>query len=259
MGQKTYDSLPQRSQDSLELASRHRIILAISEVIHKFIKSANLLIILIVIGFWKRKKEGLQSSDWYLLYTFAAFFCMSVFYCRQIYYFSTRHGLTLVLPSLFFAGYGLGFTAEIVSRELNRFSSGWTVIKKYPIHLLTIFFIIIFLVQGIPIKKSDKFIQKEIGLWLSGNGYQGSVIMGPNKFLRLAFYANGRFLAMPDSWEKVLQSIRESEVKILVVDSCTIDQDCPGFLTNLPQAGLLRLRDPLGKKQKCPIQIYVAQ
>jgi hypothetical protein len=258
MGQKTYESLPQLSQDSLELASRHRWVLAISEVIHKFIKSANLLIVLILLGLWKRKKEGFESSDWYLLYTFTALFLMSIFYARQLYYFSTRHGLTLVLPCLFFAGHGLGFIAEIVSRELNRFS-GWTIIKKYPLHLLTIFFIIIFLAQGISFKRTDKFIQKEIGLWLRGNGYEGSVIMGPNKFLRLAFYANGTFLAMPDSWEKVIRSIRESEVRIVVVDSCTIGQDCPAFLHNWPQAGLFPLNGPVGKKEKCPIQIYVAQ
>ena len=184
---------------------------------------------------------------------------MSVFYARQIYYFSTRHGLTLVLPSLFFAGYGLGFTAEIVSRELNRFSSKVTIIKKYAFHLLTLFFIIIFLAQGISLKKSDKFIQKEIGLWLSANGYQGSVIMGPKKFIRLPFYADGKFLEMPDSWEKVVDIIQRNRVNIVVVDSCTIEQDCPGFLANSPQARLFPLFGPVGKKEKCPIQIYVAQ
>jgi hypothetical protein len=259
MGQKTYDSLPQRSQDALELASRHRWVLAISEVIHKFVKSANLLIILILIGFWQRKKEGFKSSDRYLLFTFAGLFIMSVFYCRQIYYFSTRAGLTLVVPSLFFAGYGLGFVAEMLSQGINRFTSGWSFVKKYLPHLLTIFCIIAFLPQGIHFKRTDKFIQKEIGLWLGANGYQGSVIMGPESLLRLAFYANARFSPMPDSWEKVMQSIRESEVKIIVVNSCTIDQDCPGFISNWPQAGLFLLNGPVREKEKCPIQIYVTQ
>lgn len=259
MGRKTYDSLPQLSQDSLELASRHRMVLSISEVIHKFIKSADLLIILILIGFWQRKKEGFKSSDWYLLYTFAALFCMSVFYCRQIYYFSTRHGLTLVLPSLFFAVYGLDFIVGIVSRVLNRFVSGWVIIKLYPFHLLMIFFIIIFLAQGISFKRTDKFIQKEIGLWLNDKGYQGSVIMGPKSLLRLAFYLDGKFLEMPDSLDKVADSIRGNRVKIVVVDSCTINQDCPGFLANWPQAGLSPLIGPVGKKEKCPIRIYLVQ
>jgi hypothetical protein len=259
MGQKTYDSLPLPSQNSLELASRHRIVLAISEVIHKFVKSANLLIILILIGFWQRGKEGFKSSDWYLLYVFAALFCMSVFYCRMIYYFSTRHGLTLVLPALFFAGHGLDFLAESCSRGLNRLTSGWSFVRKYLLHLLMIFFILIFLLQGITFKRTDKFVQKEIGLWLNDKGYQGSVIMGPKKLLRLAFYANGTFLVMPDSWERVIQSIRESGVKIVVVDSCTIDQDCPGFLGNWPLAGFFPLSGPVGKKEKCPIEIYVTQ
>jgi hypothetical protein len=256
MGQKTYDSLPQPSQNSLELASRHRIVLAISEVIHKFVKSANLLIILILIGFWQRRKKGFKSSDWYLLYVFAALFCMSVFYCRLIYYFSTRHGLTLVLPTLFFAGHGLGFITEIASRGLIRFPSRWMIIKKYSFHLLTLFFIIIFLAQGISFKRTDKFIQKEIGLWLKGKGYQGSVIMGPKKFLRLTFYADGEFVEMPDSWEKVADRIEQKGVKIVVVDSCTIERDCPGFLENWSQAGLFQVKAFKKEKEKCAIQIY---
>ena len=259
MGQKTYDSLPQPSQNSLELASRHRIVLAISEVIHKFIKSANLLIILILLGLWKRKKQGLESSDLYLLYMFATLFCMSVLYCREIYYFSTRHGLTLVLPTLFFAGHGLDFIAESFSRSLNRVTSGWSFVKKYLPHLLTIFFIIVFLAQGISFKRTGKFIQKEIGLWLNDKGYQGSVIMGPKQLRRLAFYANGTFVDMPDSWEKVFQGIRENGVKIVVVDSCTIEQDCPGFLANYASAGLFPLSGPVEKKEKCQIQIYATQ
>jgi hypothetical protein len=256
MGQKAYDSLPQLSQDVLELASRHRIVLAISEVIHKFIKSANLLIVLILLGFWKRMREGFESADWFLLYVFTALFIMSLFYARQIYYFSTRAGLTLVVPCLFFVGHGLDFIGERVSRGLNWLTSGWSFVKKYSLHLLTILFIIIFLVQGISFKRTDKFVQKEIGLWLNGKGYHGSVIMGPNSLLRLAFYANARFLAMPDSWEKVMQIVREGEVKIIVVNSCTIDQDCPGFISNWPQAGLFLLNGPVEGKEKCPIQVF---
>jgi hypothetical protein len=259
MGRKTYDSLPQISRNSLELASRLRIGVAISEVIHKFIKSANFLIVLILIGFWRRKREGFQSSDWYLLWVFGGLFIMSAFYARQIYYFSTRHGLTLVLPALFFAGHGLGFIAESFSRGLNRLSSGWSFLRKYLIHLLTIFFILIFLAQGISFKGTGKFVQKEIGLWLKEKGYQGSVIMGPKKFLRLAFYSGGEFLEMPDSWEKVVETIKRNQVKIVVVDSCTVDQDCPGFLTNWTQAGLSPLTAPIGKKEKCPIQIYAVR
>jgi hypothetical protein len=261
MGRKTYDSLPRISQNSLELASRPslRVVLAIPEVIYKFIKAANLLIVLIFLGIWKRKREGFQSSDWYLLYVFGALFIMSTLYARQIYYFSTRHGLTLVLPTLFFAGHGLDFITERFYRGLNRLTPGWSFVRKYLLHLLTIFFIIIFLAHGISFKRTDKFIQKETGLWLKEKGYQGSVIMGPRQLRRLAFYADGAFLEMPDSWEKVTHSIQTNEVKIVVVDSCTIEQDCPGFLGKWPQAGLFLLSAPVVKKEKCPIQIYVVR
>jgi hypothetical protein len=93
---------------------------------------------------------------------------------------------------------------------------------------------------------------------LKGKGYQDALMMGPNRFLRIAFYADGKFLEMPDSWEKVADSIQRNQIKIVVVDSCTIEQDCPGFRANLPQARLFPLSGPVvGKKEKCPIQIYV--
>lgn len=256
MDQKVYQSLPFISKNSLELGSRHRVVLALSEVIYKFVKSANLLIILIFLGLWKRKKDGFGTSDWYLLFMFAALFVMSVFYTRQTYYFSTRHGLTLVLPSLFFAGHGLDFMAKTFHNGLNRFTSGWLFVRKYLLHIITIFLIVVFLVQGISFKRTEKFIQKEIGLWLKEKGGQGSVIMGPKNLLRLAFYADGKFLEIPDSWEKIADSIRQNRVRIVVIDPCTIDQDCSGFLANWSQAGLFLLQRPKEKGGKCPIQIY---
>ena len=256
MGEKTYFSLPMISQDALEFASRHRIVLAISEVIYKFIKSANLLILLIVLGIWKRKREGFASSDKYLLYIFAALFVMSIFYTRQLYYFSTRHGLTLVLPCLFLAGHGLTFMSEIFSQVFLRLTPGWIAIRRYQFHIIAIILIIVFLVQGVSFGRTGKIVQKEIGLWLKESGYQGSVIMGPKKFLRLAFYAGGKFIEMPGSWEKAMESIHQKEVKIVVIDSCTIEQDCPGFLENWSQVGLFQVKAFKKEKEKCAIQIY---
>lgn len=256
MGQKTYDSLPIISQDSLELASRHRVVLAISEVFYKFIKSANLLIILIFLGLWERKKKGFEASDWYLLYTFAALVMMSILYARQLYYFSTRHGLTLVLPFVYFAGIGLVFSTEIVRRTLNRITPGWTVLKRYVFHILTFSLVIIFLVQGLSARRTEKVNFKEMGFWLKERGYQGSVIMGGKKFLRLVFYADGEFLEMPNSWEKVVESINKKNVRVVVIDSCTIEQDCPGFYKNWQRTGLFLLQETKGEEEKCAIQIY---
>jgi hypothetical protein len=95
-----------------------------------------------------------------------------------------------------------------------------------------------------------------MGLWLKKSGYQGSVMMGANKFLRLVFYADGKLLEMPNAWEKVTDSINRNGVRIIVIDSCTIEQDCPGFLANLPHARLFLIQGHKGKKGKCEIQIY---
>jgi len=256
MGEKTYYSLPMISQDSLELASRHRIVLAVSEVIYKFIKSANLLILLIVLGIWKRKKEGFASSDKYLLYIFAAIFLMSIFYARQLYYFSTRHGLTLLLPCLFFAGHGLDASVGILCRGMERLGSGWALIRSYLPLILAFLLILLFFSQGLGGKGKEKTTIKEAGLWLKENGYQGSVVMGPKKFLRLAFYADGRFVEMPDSWEKAMESIRKNGVRIVIVDSCTIGEDCPSFIANWSKDGFLLIREIKEVGNNCFLQIY---
>jgi hypothetical protein len=258
IGQKTYNSLPFISKNSLELASRHRVVLAISEVIYKFIKSANLLIVLILLGLWNRKKQGFESSDWYLLYTFAALFGMSVLYTRQICYFSTRHGLTLVLPCLFFAGHGLEFITETFTRRINWLTAKLKITKRQVFHIVILFVITIFLAHGLSPRRADKTNLKEVGLWLKKSGYQGSVIMGANKFLRLVFYADGKFLEMPNTWDKVIYSIRRDGVKIIIINPCTIEEDCPGFQENWARSGLFPLQGlpPKGKAEKCEMQIY---
>jgi hypothetical protein len=259
MGERAYKSLPNISKDSLELASRHRVILGISEVIYKFIKSANLLIILILLGIWRRKRDGFETSDWYLFYIFAALFGMSMLYTRQIYYFSTRHGLTLVLLCLFFSAHGMTAITDHISRKIDQLASRWKIMKKYTFHLLIFFLVVIFLAQGFSTQKTEKYYLKEIGLWLRDNGHQGSVIMGPDKFFRIAFYSNGKFLEMPDSLEKILASIRKNGVRLVIIDSCTMEQDYPGFRTNWIQAGFTPLQKIESKKEKCEIQIYKVQ
>lgn len=259
MGQKAYNSLPIISQDSLELATRHRFSLAVSEVLYKFLKSANLLLLLFPLGFWKRKKQKLENSDFYLLIVFSILTLTSIFYTFRIFYFSTRHGLTLVLPCLFFAGHGVEAAVGILSRRMERLGSGWAVIRRYLPIILTLVLILVFLSQGLGAKGKEKTTIKEIGLWLKQNGYQGSVIMGQKKFLRLAYYADGSFIEMPASWEKAMESIRKKVARIVIVDSCTIEQDCPGLLINLPQTELFLLGGPLGKEGKCQIQIYAGQ
>jgi hypothetical protein len=251
-----YKSLPPLTKDALELGIRHRSILAFFEVIYKFIKSANLLIVLILLGLWKRKREGFESPDWYLVVVFTGLFIISASYARQIYYFSTRHGLTLVLPCFFFAGHGLDFIAERFSRGLDHLTSRWNIIKKYLVHFLTLIIIILFLAQGLSFKRSEKFIQKEIGVWLKEKGYQGSVIMGPKQLLRLAFYADGKFVELPDSWEKAMESIPKNGVRILIIDSCTIAEDCPSFLANWSKDGFLLIREIKEAGKNCLFQIY---
>ena len=255
MSEKTYESLPMISKDALKLASRHRAWIGIMEVIYKFVKSANFLVFFILIGFWRRKREGFRFSDGYLLFVFAAFFLVDVFYTQQIYYFSTRHGLTLVLPVLHFAGPGVIFASEALSRIKKRIFPNGEFVKRYAPHLLTLILVIIFAVQGVS-SKTNKIVFKEVGRWLKEEGYKGSVMMAPKGFVRLVFYGDGKFVKMPGSWEEAIRRIHQDKARIVIIDGRTVKDDCPGFIENWQGAGLFRLQGPVTKNERSVIEIY---
>jgi hypothetical protein len=116
--------------------------------------------------------------------------------------------------------------------------------------------VFLFLLQGLGGKGKEKTTIKQAGLWLKNNGFQGSVVMGPKEFLRLAFYADGKFVEMPDSWEKAIESIRKNGVRIVVIDSCTVKEDFPGLPVNWSQDVFLLIGEIKELGKNCFIQIY---
>jgi hypothetical protein len=116
--------------------------------------------------------------------------------------------------------------------------------------------IFIFFIQALPVDRADKIHMKKIGLGLKEKGYHGSTIMGPARLSRLVFYADGRFVEMPDSWENVAQSIQRDGVRLIVVDVKTIEKDCPGFSENWSRAGLTPFHVPGGGINSSEIQVY---
>jgi len=80
--------------------------------------------------------------------------------------------------------------------------------------------------------------------------------MGPKRFLRLAFYMDGKFLEIPDSWEKVVEKIRQNGVRIIVIDTCSIQQDCPDFYKNWKNQGLFSLKSFIEERGKCSIEVF---
>jgi DNA-binding MarR family transcriptional regulator len=77
-----------------------------------------------------------------------------------------------------------------------------------------------------------------------------------SRIKRVAFYADGTFLEMPESWEKEEEGIGQKEAKIVLIATCATEQDCPSFLTNWSGAGFLLLQEVNEKRKGCSIQIY---
>ena len=258
--EKAYGSLPVISQSFRELVRSYKPVLVASEVAYKLVKCANVLCIPIVFALWIRLKRGFDAADRYLLSVWAALLGMSFVYTWESNYFSTRHGLTLLFPCFFFAGLGLIEIAERFSRIPDRVAWRRVSIKNISVPVLTSLVIFVLLIQAPDFltvrKEKDKGEMKIIGIWLKENGYGGSAIMGPSRLSRLAFYAEARFIEMPGSWEKVIESIHQNGVRIVVVDSCATERDYPGLRANLLRAGVARLEGPKYESGNCATEIY---
>jgi hypothetical protein len=145
---------------------------------------------------------------------------------------------------------------DTLSQRISRLFPGLDFIKKHLFYIVTILLTIIFLAQGLAATRTEKINLKEIGLWLKQSGYQKSVIMAPDRFARLVFYADGKMLEMPDSWKDLIDAIQRNGVRIVVIDPCTIKEDCPDFLASLPGSRLYPIPGPKGREEKRAIQMY---
>ncbi len=256
--EKAYGSLPIISESFRELVRSYKPVMVTSEVAYKLIKCANLLCIPIVFALWVRVKRGFNGADRFLLCVWAALLGMSLLYAWETQYFSTRHGLTLVFPGFFFASLGMIEIAERLSRVADHVSWRRVSIKKVFVPVLTSLVIFLFLiqVQDFSTARKNKTEMRIVGVWLKEQGFGGSVIMGPTRLSRLAFYAEGRFIEMPGSWEKAIESIRQIGVQIVVVDSCAIEKDCPDLKANLLRTGMAQLEGPRYEIGNCAVEIY---
>ena len=93
--------------------------------------------------------------------------------------------------------------------------------------------------------RKDKLEIKEIGLWLKDHGYAHSIILGQPEFIRLAFYADGEFIALPNgSYEDIIQFARGKEANLLVINKKTIGELSPQFLETVSSKDLQQISIP---------------
>jgi hypothetical protein len=108
--------------------------------------------------------------------------------------------------------------------------------------LLLLIICVPLLIAALAPHRRDKLELKEIGVWLKEHGYAHSIIVGQYEFLRLAFYADGEFFALPKgSYQEMIEFAKKKEGDLLVLNEKTIDHLSPGFLRKISPRDLQRI------------------
>jgi hypothetical protein len=124
---------------------------------------------------------------------------------------------------------------------------------------MIVLIIIAMLFIGLRPQRKDKLELKEIGLWLKNNGYANSVILGQAELMRLAFYADSKFIPIPKgSNEDIIRFAREKKGSLLVIDKevMVMDRQSPNFLGKVTSKDLQPIDITGIKASNYPILVF---
>ena len=168
------------------------------------------------------------------LYLFAYFF----FFLGLVFPFfwvARRYASYMIPIAIPWAAIGF---LEVTAWTSKRFKGG-ILQKKFPVFLLMVLLVGLF-VQGRVIHGQDyRMIQKEVGLWMRDHLPKGQKMM--SKMGHESFYAEQGWVQLPEkSYEEILKEALSKEVRYLVIDE-NIDKDSPDFLEKAKQGDLIFL------------------
>jgi len=233
-------SISELGKEFFYLAKRHRFVLYSHHIFYKTVKVFNILFLLFLFGLIKRREIRYCQDEFLLFAIYATIVPVFLFYLNNSNYLSTRHPFPMVVPSLIWCGVGF---VEFKERIIRWMKPRDFPLKDYVVRWLTPLLLIVICVPllamaGAPHRK-DKLELKEIGLWLKNNGYAHSIIVGQNEFSRLAFYADGEFIRLPEgSYEDIILFAKEKSAALIIINITTIDHLSPDFLEEISHGGL---------------------
>lgn len=100
--------------------------------------------------------------------------------------------------------------------------------------------IIVILPKTLNPRRTDKLPRREAGIWLKGHSHPNPLIM--SAMPRVAFYAEGRHLKMPEgACQEIINYAKLNEVDYLIVDEEKIERLSPGFIEAVDSKNLLEV------------------
>lgn len=245
-----------------QLAIKYRFLIYIIHASYHIIYAFSIpLFILFLLGFIRRKKVEYRADEFLLIALYGIFFAAFLAYLSKTNYFTTRHAFPLVVPSLIWCGVGF---VEVKERIISWIEERSFSFKEQILHWVTPLLLLLICIPLLamawaPHRKS-KLELKEIGLWLRDHGYAHSIIMGQYEFIRLAFYADGEFIYLPEgSYEDIMRFAKEKEkeANFLVINKRTIDHFSPGFLEKISPRDLQRIDIPSIQTPKYGTMVFL--
>jgi hypothetical protein len=221
--------MPTRYSGFMEIAERHRYTLFGAEVIYKFFKALNIvLVIFLFYGVWRRRFVGYTRRDFMVaVWVTAAFFGLYV-YVMKIQYLSSRPALVMVLPALIWVGAGF---LEICERLRKRYGN-MKFYRQYGRYdtIFLVFLVVILLVPQTALSyRHDKIELKRAGIELKETYLSTKYIIVQPGLSRVAFYAGMEAIQLPHEVDenKLMFFFQEHRDGILLIDERTVDQYAP--------------------------------
>ena len=213
----------------MEIAERHRYTLFGAEVIYKFFKALNIvLVIFLLYGVWRRRFIDYTRKDFMIvLWLAAAFFGLYV-YVMKIQYLSSRHALFMVLPTLIWVGAGF---VEIHERLKKRYENVkfYRQYSRYDTIFLIFLAAVLLIPQTALSYRHDKTELKKAGIELKRTYLSAKYIIAQPSLNRVAFYAGMEAIQLPREVDekKLMFFFQEHRNGILLIDERTIDRYAP--------------------------------
>ena len=225
-----------RLRQFLSLATEHGIGIVTLEMMGKFQKAMHpLLLILLLFGAIRRKKIQYQGKEeFFLLSVLAIFFLILVAYGTITFYIGTRHMIALVTLCLAWAGIGV-FELEYRIRHTNwlpkssqKSGAGFRNMRW----ILLILIVLALLPKTLAPQRVEKIPIKEAGIWIKEHGVRNPVVMTQGKLVRIAFYADGRFVEVPKD-QDLFEYAKKNRVDFLVINEKDIEGAHPNLIHSL--------------------------
>jgi 4-amino-4-deoxy-L-arabinose transferase-like glycosyltransferase len=256
------DKSPGEKKGSFELSGIYRFGASLLDVLYKFVKAFNVvLIFLFLCGICRRRSIPYSQGDVILLIWITVVFLGLLSYLTKVGYLGTRHGLLMAFPSLAWSGVGFFEVRDRVRKWVGS-KRLFQRYARFDTFFLIILILIILVPQTVFSLRNDKVELKKAGVELKQMGFSNTVFMVQPTLSRIAFYADAKSIPLLDKIDNntIKALAKEHHATLLIIDERTIDDYAPGIRKVIEQSKFQKLAiSEMGQYRKYSFSIYKIQ